>query len=706
MNMRETATPPPDPRLNALFDPGSIAIVGASGNRDSWMSRPLSNLLEHEFMGSIIPVNPNYEEIEGLRAYPSLPAIGEPVDLVLIAVPAAKVIDVIHDCGAVEAAVAIVFSSGFGETGLDGRALQDELKRSAHAAGIRVIGPNCMGAIHYPNSVVATFTPAAHGSTRDSGFAFVGQSGALGGSLLGIARESGLGMTAWVSTGNQADCGVVEAARALLERDEVRVIAMYLENLDDPAGFMELNRRATSLGKSIVCMAAGLTTAGWRAAVSHTGALVRPDASFRAAAERAGALVVDDLNELHDAAYSLLKDGRGAGRRVVAVSTSGGAGSLIADHLERSRLTVAAVPDELKERLSAHIPDFGSLENPVDVTAALFTRGQDSFGDVCGLIASDPAFDQVIVVITQVAGEQGKTLARQLVELIASTQTPIQLCWLAGRSYTQEARDILASGGVPVHDSIRGATLAAARIATPRPPELGQWPDEVDTRFAELPESVTEHRAAPILDAAGVPRPQGILVTEPQAAAQAVRELGGSAALKLQAPNAVHKTELGLVRLGVGEPEADQVTAELMAAAPDSDSEGVLIQELIRPGFELLVSVTRDAPGLPPVLTVGAGGPQTEVWADTASAPVPVSETEARDLLMRLRCAAILRGHRGRPAYDVPAAVDAVLAITRAASLLGARLRELEVNPLIVQNDSAGAYAADVLLRLNPKEES
>ena len=694
-----------DGALDRLFEPRSIAIVGASGRDGNPFARPLQYLLQFGYEGAILPINPNYPDLFGVPCYPTLEAAGGSPDLVLVLVPAVAALDVVEQCAKVGAGAAIVFSSGFAEVGEHGRRLQTQMAEVARASGMRLVGPNCQGMYYGPSKVAATFTGAMDGGLPDrTGVAYVGQSGAIGGSVLDLARQRGVGMSAWVSVGNQADLSVAEAALDLVRREEIQVVALYLESIDDGATFIDLAVTAAELDKKLVVLRSGRTAAGQRAAASHTGALTPPGAAFDAAARRCGVIVVDDVDELLDATYVSSRFGRGHGRRTVILTTSGGAGSIAADHLAGLDMELPHLADDLRRNLSTVIPDFGSVDNPVDVTAQLFSKGVHAFGDVCARIAGDPDVDQLAVVLTMVVGAPAEALARDVAEVVDATSTPVHLCWLAGNEQTADARSQLRQMRIPVYDSVHRLAQAASWASVPCDADpYGAPPPEPALELPQLRRPVlTEWQATELLRAAGVPVPQGVLVRDPADAADAVRSVGGLAVLKVQGETILHKTELGLVQLGVTEATAEAVVTTLVAAAGGSRIDGVLVQEQVPQGLELLVGVTAPVPGLPPLLTVGLGGLVAELVGDVASVSLPLARHDIERALLSLKTAPILTGYRGRGAYDLEAAVGAIHGVCRLAGAIGPRLLELEVNPLIVQPGQGGAVAADALLALRP----
>lgn len=695
--------------LDALFRPRAVAVVGASGKPDSMLARPLRYLTGYGFEGAVYPVNPGYDELAGRACYPSLDALPEPVDLVCLLLPAAQAAGAVRDAARAGARVVVVFASGFAEVGEAGRALQHELADVAAEVGVRLLGPNCQGLMYRPNRLVATFTGALEQSLTPPGdVAYVGQSGAIGGSVLHLARDRGLGLDAWVSVGNQADLDVVAVADQLIADPAIRVVALYLETVDG-AGYTALAAHARAAGKHLVVLRAGRSTAGASAMESHTGALQGPGAGFELLSEREGVTLVGDVPELVETAFALSAHRLPAGPRVGIVTSSGGAGILAADHCEASGLSVPALSGSTRDALAGLVPGFGATRNPVDVTAQLFSGdgqrpdGDDPFAAVCTAVAESGEVDVVAVVLTMVVGEAAERLARGLVHATRAATTPILFAWLAGEELTQGARAILRDAGVPVYASTESLARTAARlVCRGAGPSRRPITPAAPPALPDVPAgAVTEARAAALLDAVGVPRPDSGLVHDAAGAAAAATELGDTVVLKVQSPDLVHKTEVGGVALGVRAEDAarehDALLARVARAAPHATVDGVLVAQQVPPGTELIVGITRGRGGYPPVLTVGAGGTATEIYRDVASTVLPVDADTVRGLLDRLQCAPLLRGHRGRPPLDVDAVVSACLGLATLAEHLGDRLVELECNPLLVRE--SGVVALDCVLQ-------
>ncbi|MDD7967471.1 acetate--CoA ligase family protein [Actinomycetospora lemnae] len=663
-----------------VLAPRSVALVGATGRADNPMARPLRWLTERGFAGRVHPVNPKYDELGGVPCAPSLADVPGGVDLVLALVPAERAASTVTEAGAAGAAAVVVFASGFAEVGEAGRARQEELVAAAWAAGTRVLGPNCQGLYDARSRLFATFTGAGERPlTGSSGIAYVGQSGAIGGAVLDVAAERGLDLSAWVSTGNEADVTLTEVGRHLVADPDISVLTVYAESLPDPDDYAALAAEAAAAGTALVVLRSGRSAPGRRAAVSHTGAMLGDDTAFTLVSRRYGVVLVDDVEELL-AAATMLRGRRGpAGRALGLVTSSGGAGILAADRASEAGLAVPELDERTREKLARLVPDFGAVANPVDVTAQLFNDG-GSFGEVCGIVRADPGVDAVLVLLTMLVGETADALARDLAATVAEQgpdAPPVAVVWMAGEDGTAPARAVLREAGVPVFSSIALAVrvldaVAAGPGAAPAPREPL---DPVPGDGWEL------------LDALGVRRPWAAISTDPAHTTAAVAELGGRAVLKVEGLE--HKTEAGAVRLDVPTDTAAAVHAEL-AALPGAT--GVLVQERVPGGVELLVSVDGGRDGWPPVLTVGHGGTATEVHRDVVHALAPVTPETARSMLGSLRCWPLLAGHRGVPGVDLDAAVDAIVRISRAAALPG--LGELEVNPLVLPPPRSASVAS------------
>lgn len=699
--------------LAALFQPRSIAIVGISGKEVSFTSRPLQYLQRSGYAGALYPVNPNYEELRGLRCYPSLEAIGGPVDLVLSMVPAPSVEGVVRDAGRAGAKAVVVFASGFAEIGGDGVVLQDALARAAREAGVRVLGPNCQGLIDNETGLIGTFTgAAARKLPPPSGVAYVGQSGAVGGSVLDLASEMGLGLTAWASTGNQADLSLVEVATALLDHDGVRVVLLYAEGVTDGRSFVAMATKAARLGKRLVMLRSGRSTVGRKAAASHTGAMLGDDVSLVLTAQEYGVILVDDVDELLAVGAALASTKPMAGRRIGIVTTSGGAGILAADHFELNRIVVPELNAATQEALAVDVPDFGATSNPVDVTAQILNKpnGTAAFGEVCRTVAGDESVDAVGVVLTMVTGERGAQLAEAVVEVSSQTDKPMFVTWLAGREQTTQGRAVYRDHGFPVFSSVGDLARTIGHIAPVEHPVSDAAPADAggpekpmsDGDLHALVDSCVRGAAESeqLLDAIGIDRPRSVLAYNAAEAAQAAAEMAGAVAMKVHAASLAHKSDVGGVSLGV---EIEDAAAEFdrlmdIASSHGIQADGVLVQEMIPAGVELIAGATSTADGFPSIVTVGIGGVTTEIYRDVVSRIAPVSAEAARQMLEQLQGWSLLDGFRGAPVADVEAAVDAIVAVGRLIAGFEGEAIEFEINPLVVAPKGHGVCAVDVLI--------
>lgn len=691
-------------RMQTLFNPRSLAVVGVSSSGRGLGAATLKTIRTFGFAGDLAVVNPSADSIGGVPSYPSIGDIPFPVDVVLMFTAADRVQATVEASIAVGAAAGIIFASGFSELGDDGADLQKTVTSMAREAGFRLLGPNCQGLVAYESRLAATFSNAMRGaeSLTPSRVAYIGQSGAIGGSIFDLGRERGCLPSVWVSTGNQGDLDVVEIADHVLQRDDVDLLMLYLEQMPRGDAWESMCARAGALDKRVVVLRSGTTPAGRIAVASHTGALVGADRAFEVVSARHGVLPVRDIDEVLDTALAHRAGLSDAGRRVAVVTTSGGAGGLAADAAARSGLSMARLGDDTVERLDDVLPAFATAQNPIDVTADLVSRDPDRFGEVCRLISEDPHVDQVLVVISVVVGRTAEALAEALVRVVPSLTKPLSVVYIASRDRTQSVREILNRGGVVVFDSIAGAVEAAGRVS--RADALVVDRPETAEVGAGRVRALTEAEGAAFLDAAGIARPASLLATSREQAEAAAPTLGESVVLKVQSRSITHKTELGAVRVGVPVADVGDVYDEILRSVhahdPDAVVDGVLVQAMAPKGVELLIGVQVQDHGYPPLATVGIGGTAVELYADLSSCALPVDEAGALALLQDLRGWPLLDGHRSTAPADVGAAARAIVGAGRLCGLLGERLVEFEINPLIVHPHGEGATAVDFVAYL------
>ncbi|MBM7508068.1 acyl-CoA synthetase (NDP forming) [Nocardioides salarius] len=696
--------------LDALFHPRAVAVVGASGRRGNPFSRPLEYLASFGYEGSVFPINPQYHELAGVTCYPDLGSVPEPVDLALMMVPAKAAVDLLPEVAAAGARAAVVFASGFGETGEDGELLQRELVETGRAHGVRLIGPNCQGVLSTTAKMYGTFTAALENGPISAGcLAYVGQSGAVGGSILSLANERGIGIASWVSTGNQADLNSVDVARYLIDESDTSALAMYIESATDELAFLDLARRAAELDKPLIVLRSAVSAAGARAAASHTGAIIGDSAAFDATVAEYGVIEARDIDELIDVAHAATALPSLRGRRLGIVTTSGGAGSLAADRADEVGLVVGEFTDPAQASLAELVPSFGAVENPVDVTAQIFRTGvSDDFIEVCHRVESLDEVDGVLIALTLVTGDFATRTAEALAVLAASSKKPVAIAWGASREQTEDARRHLREQGIPVYDSVGDAcrALAALRRTPPRPAGVAvpEVPTDMRALIDGLDEFVTEAVGRKLLTWAGIPVPRARLVGDRAEAEKSADEFDGPVVLKIQSASVLHKSDLGGVVLGVAREAIADAAEELLERFADVQPEGVLIQQMAPEGLEFIVGVTTTAGGIA-LVTAGLGGTATEIFRDTATTFAPIDSQRARDLICGTRASALLTGFRGDEPYGLDALAELVSRVSRLAVAVGPRLRELEINPVRVTHDAEHpVLALDFLMRLTTKE--
>ena len=480
--------------------------------------------------------------------------------------------------------------------------------------------------------------------------------------MFDLLRERGLTPAVWVSTGNQVDVDVTEVTRYLLGDPAVDTILVYLEQTPDGGEWDAVGRAAREAGKQIVALHGGATDAGRRAVASHTGALVGDRRAFELTSEANGVVLVDDLEPMIDIALARRGGAHRSGRRIAIVTTSGGAGSLAADWCERCGLEVAALSPASRTEVDAVLPPFGTSANPIDVTGAFLAAGAARMGDLCRVVSHDGNVDHVVVVLSNTVGDAAMQLAQSVVAAHPRMEASLSIVYLAAADRTVDARATLTDAGIPVFRGVADALRAIGTLAQRGQPALAAPTAPHDAAPADtgVLTVLTEVAGRALLDEVGVACPASILVDSAAEAERAASTLGGTVVLKVQSADLLHKTDVGAIAHGVKPEDAaavyDTLVSRVRRVAPTAAIDGVLVEQRVDPGVELLVGVQGAHDGYPAVLTVGIGGTAVEIYGDIATALAPVDAGHALDLLRSLRGWPLLHGFRGSAPVDVDAA--------------------------------------------------
>jgi acyl-CoA synthetase (NDP forming) len=694
--------------LEALLQPRSIAIIGASQDPAKIGGRPLHLLRRYGYAGQIYPINPRATEVQGLKAYPSVMEVPETPDLALIAVEAEKAPDAVEQCAARGVRGVVVFSSGFAELGEAGAALQQRLRAAGRRTGMRILGPNCLGAVSIADRSIATFSIVLEESLPVAGtLGIVSQSGNLGSFTMRLASERGVGVSRFMTTGNECDIDIADGIAFLARDPATRVILCCLETCRDAGRLIASLEEARDAGKPVIALKIGTSGAGQAAAASHTGALAGSDAVFDAVLARAGALRVRSIEELinlGDAASMLLPDRLPRGPRVALLTASGGFGILLADAAHAAGLSMPELSQATQRAILDVVP-FASAKNPVDATAQMSSR-PEMLQKILSAVVADDTCDAVLMPlplslnVPRLRSIYIETLRR------IREQYPDRILMLCVRG-PQDAVAELRAMGYPIIDSFDGccATLAAlVRLGTElKKPKVASIALASEPLAPLSPDALRhEFGAKRALAAAGIPVLPERLVQDADAAVHAAAEIGFPVVLKIASPDLPHKTEVGGVKVGLASAdEVRQAFAEMLTSvavkAPLAVIDGVLVAPMAKGIAELILGTTTD-PVFGPVVMVGLGGIFAEIIGDVAVQTAPVSESMAMEMLKSLKAFAVLDGARGRTRADTAAAARAIAALSRFAVAHRETISEIDINPLLLMPEGQGVVALDALL--------
>ncbi len=686
--------------LTSLFRPRSIAVIGASADPAKIGGKPIANLLEYGFTGLIHPVNPRHREIQGLPAHADIAAVPGEIDVAVLAIPAPGVLDALAACAARGVKAAVVFSSGFAETGAAGAAAQREMGALSRRTGMRILGPNCLGLINVAGRAVLTFGQAMiAGLPEPEGMSIVSQSGAFGTFTFVAATERGLPVDLWVSTGNEADVDFADCVDWLADDPQTRVIMGYMEGCRNGAALLRALAKARAAGKPVVVMKVGRSEAGAAAAQSHTAALAGADAIYDAAFRQSGVYRAATVDEFLDVGYACLIGNRPRGPKLGILTMSGGAGVLMADTAEAAGLDVRPEPEAAQAAMLDIVP-FAGVRNPVDVTGqvaadpTLFRR----FGEV--MIAAG-GYD-AIVAFHGVAGLAEASGAAVLASWQAlRARFPDLPLALAMRCLPALRRQIEALGIAVFDEPTRMVRAMAALAGFAAPNGHGSAPPSHGT--ATLPAgNLSEAEATRLLADAGIAMAPHRVAASADAAVAAADTFGYPVVLKVASPDIIHKSDIGGVALDLPDAAAvreafARVTQSARAALPGARLDGAVVAPMLRGGVEAVIGALDD-PVFGPVVMVGLGGVFVEVLKDVAFRVAPIGVAEAHRMIGELRGKAMLHGLRGRPAADIDALAEALACLSVFAAAHGGGLITVEINPLLVRARGQGAIGLDAVM--------
>ena len=689
-----------DDRLPAALNPRSVAIIGASDNPEKIGGRPIKYMLRAGYQGRIYPVNPNRPEIQGLKAYPDIAALPEAPDLAIVAVPGMGAVDAVAACATRGVKVAVVITSGFGEIGAAGKRAQEEMVRTARAAGMRIVGPNTQGIANFANGAIATFsTIISEVEPMDGPVGIVSQSGAMSVVPYAFLRKQGIGVRHTHATGNESDLTVADFALAVALDPDIKLLLLYLEAIADPAKLARAATVARERGLPIVALKAGVSARGAAAANSHTGALATEDRVVDAFFRQHGIYRVPDIRSLVNAADLYLKGWKPKGRRMVAISNSGASCVMAADAADKHGLALAQFDEPTRAELRAVLPEFGASGNPIDLTAALLTNSR-MFSDILPVLARRGATDAVFVSLAASGlGYDVPQFVRDCAAYVAETGKPLavaapleataQQFRAAGlAAFAHEIDAVAALGQFIAHCELMQRPVAKPAVveAVAVPKGEGRFLSEADSLG--------------LLAGHGFPTVAFRLCRTQKEVLAAFHELGAPVAVKACSAEIPHKSEHGLVHLNCKSPAAaiaafEDIRRKLAAM---KTPEAAVIVAAMRPAQHEFVVGARLDPRFGTLVMLGDGGKYVEALPDIALLRYPFSEEDVLERLGTLRIAPLFAGVRGEPPMALGALAKLAVRLGGLLEAAGGAIASIDLNPVMAGASDADTVIVDALI--------
>ncbi len=689
--------------LAPFFAPKGVALIGTSASPNKLSFGILRNMVEANYRGGVYPVNPRYQEVLGKPCYPDVASVPDPVDLAVIALPAPMVLEALEACGLRGIRAVIIISGGFREVGKEGAELEKQCVELAHRFNMRLIGPNCVGIMDLYSGVNTTFI---RGIPPKGHIGFLSQSGAICGAVVDYVMDKGIGFSNFTSMGNMADVNETDIIEYLAQDINTKVIAAYLEGLENGQRFMEVARRV-SCQKPIVMLKVGRTAAGARAVSSHTGSLAGSYTAYDAAFRQSGVIQVDSAAELFDVAIALVHQPIPKGNRVVLITNSGGPAALASDSLAANGMMLADLQAETQSLLRSQLNPAAQVANPVDMLGGAEPSDYAHALEYC---LKDDNVDAAIAILTPQALVNPADVGKVIGEAAIKSDKTVVASFVGGVS-VGEARMTLHGMGVPMYTFPEQAGFVLGAMY-----RYGQWCgkqkkddyprlDKIDRdaalqalRAADNCKALGEAQTRPLLAAYGLPLIPGEVVSSSADAVKAARRIGYPVVLKIVSSDLLHKSEAGGIRLNLTNDRAVQAAYEEMFESlrrthPQAKLEGALVEKMAPRGHELIVGMRRD-PAFGPLVMFGLGGIYVELFGDVAFRVAPMTRQDAYEMIYQTKAGKLLSGLRGQPPADIDMVVDCILRLGQLA-LDFPQIEEIEMNPLLVFERGKGAIALD-----------
>lgn len=694
--------------LDAFLSPRSIAIVGASANPDKIGAAPLAHLLRFGYRGKIYPVNPRARELAGLRCHSSLSDIKQPVDLAIFAVPAQRVERSLED--AIQAGVKniVMFSAGFAEQDWAGEQMQEAVLRRARAAGVRILGPNCLGFMNLAQNVYATFSPVLeNGMARSGHIGMVCQSGAFAAYAFAMARERRAGLSCWITTGNEGDISVADCIAWMADDPATRIIMAYMEGCGDGAGLREALAKARSAGKPVVAVKVGRTSLGAKTAATHTGSLTGEDAVYDALFEQYGVWRAYGIEQFFDIAHCLSVAGLPSSRRVGLLTVSGGVGVMMADDAAEAGLDVSPMPASAQERIKACIP-FAAAHNPVDLTGQV-TADPGLLNRAARIMLEEGGYGSLLIFLSAYGMNESTRIRMRELAAELKRDFPDRMVIFSTLADAEQQRALEESGCPCFADPGRAIRVLAALdfFRKNKHQEGCDEPPATVDGLAPLDQVYNEAEAAELLREAGLPLPPYRTALTRDEAVRASQDLGYPVVMKVLSRAILHKSDVGGVELDIGDARQagaafERIMRKLRRAGLRQDAQGILIAPLCPSGIEMIIGARRD-PQFGMIIMLGMGGVHVELLEDVVLRLAPVGLRQAHEMISKLKSAALLKGFRGNPPADVDALAHAIARLSEFALAHADSLESVEVNPFVVYPQGQGAMGLDAVLLARPE---